>query len=94
MQCFNEMPSGMIKVDDHKLCPLSQSQMKQSMESLIHHFKFYTEGFSIAASSTYIAIEAPKGEFGVFLVSNGTNHPYHCKKSTWFYSFTRTRFYV
>jgi NADH:ubiquinone oxidoreductase subunit D len=73
------MPSGMIKADDRKLCPPSRSQMKQSMESLIHHFKLYTEGFSVPASSTYTAVEAPKGEFGVFLVSNETNHPYRCK---------------
>lgn len=53
--------------------------MKQSMESLIHHFKLYTEGFSVPASSIYIVVEAPKGEFGVFLVSNGTNRPYRCK---------------
>uniref|UniRef100_A0A075D4G0 NADH dehydrogenase [ubiquinone] iron-sulfur protein 2 n=35 Tax=Sphagnum TaxID=13804 RepID=A0A075D4G0_9BRYO len=79
MQCLNQMPSGMIKADDRKLCPPSRSQMKQSMESLIHHFKLYTEGFSIPASSTYTAVEAPKGEFGVFLVSNGTNRPYRRK---------------
>jgi NADH dehydrogenase (ubiquinone) Fe-S protein 2 len=79
MQCLNQMPSGMIKADDRKLCPPSRSQMKQSMESLIHHFKLYTEGFSVPVSSTYTAVEAPKGEFGVFLVSNGTNRPYRCK---------------
>ena len=79
MQCLNQMPSGMIKADDRKLCAPSRSQMKQSMESLIHHFKLYTEGFSVPASSTYTAVEAPKGEFGVFLVSNGTNRPYRCK---------------
>jgi NADH:ubiquinone oxidoreductase subunit D len=73
------MPSGMIKVDDRKLCLSSQSQMKQSMESLIHHFKLYTKGFFTPISSTYITIEAPKGEFGVFLVRNGTNHPYRRK---------------
>jgi NADH:ubiquinone oxidoreductase subunit D len=53
--------------------------MKQSMESLIHHFKLYTEGVTVPASSTYTAVEAPKGEFGVYLVSNGTNRPYRCK---------------
>ena len=79
MQCINELPEGMIKVDDRKITPPSRSQMKQSMESLIHHFKLYTEGFVVPASETYTAVEAPKGEFGVFLVSNGTNRPYRCK---------------
>ena len=81
MQCINEMPDGTIKVDDQKITPPSRSQMKQSMESLIHHFKLYTEGFVVPASETYTAVEAPKGEFGVFLVSNGTNRPYRCKIS-------------
>ena len=79
MQCINEMPQGLIKVDDRKITPPSRSQMKQSMESLIHHFKHYTEGFTVPAGETYTAVEAPKGEFGVFLVSNGTNKPYRCK---------------
>nr|VDD26628.1 unnamed protein product [Brassica rapa] len=61
----------------------------------IHHFELYTEGFSVPASSTYTAVEAPKGEFGVFLVSNGSNRPYRRKnKSTRLCPFTRTRFYV
>ena len=79
MQCLNEMPQGIIKVDDRKITPPSRSQMKQSMESLIHHFKLYTEGFVVPAGETYTAVEAPKGEFGVYLVSNGTNRPYRCK---------------
>jgi len=79
MQCLNEMPQGVIKVDDRKISPPSRSQMKQSMESLIHHFKLYTEGFVVPAGETYTAVEAPKGEFGVYLVSNGTNRPYRCK---------------
>jgi len=79
MQCLNEMPQGMIKVDDRKITPPSRSQIKQSMESLIHHFKLYTEGFVVPAGETYTAVEAPKGEFGVYLVSNGTNRPYRCK---------------
>ena len=53
--------------------------MKESMESLIHHFKLYTEGYSVPEGETYTAVEAPKGEFGVYLVSNGTNRPYRCK---------------
>nr|UHJ16852.1 NADH dehydrogenase subunit 7 [Actinidia chinensis]UHJ16909.1 NADH dehydrogenase subunit 7 [Actinidia eriantha] len=79
VQCLNQMPSGMIKADDRKLCPPSRCRMKFSMESSIHHFELYTEGFSVPASSTYTAVEAPKGEFGVFLVSNGSNRPYRRK---------------
>ncbi|BBN69454.1 Pentatricopeptide repeat superfamily protein, partial [Prunus dulcis] len=111
VQCLNQMPSGMIKADDRKLCPPSRCRMKLSMESCavlssvsepcgvrskasragqmttgssvystsIHHFEPYTEGFSVPASSTYTAVEAPKGEFGVFLVSNGSNRPYRRK---------------
>lgn len=79
LQTINNMPSGIIKADDRKITPPSRLQMKQSMESLIHHFKLYTEGFVVPSSETYTAVEAPKGEFGVFLVSNGTNRPYRCK---------------
>nr|ULT85651.1 NADH dehydrogenase subunit 7 [Pterodon pubescens] len=79
VQCPNKMPSGMIKADDRKLCPPSRCRMKLSMESSIHHFELYTEGFSVPAPSTYTAVEAPKGEFGVFLVSNGSNRPYRRK---------------
>lgn len=79
MQCLNEMPQGMVKTDDRKITAPSRSQMKQSMESLIHHFKLYTEGFVVPAGETYTAVEAPKGEFGVYLVSNGTSKPYRCK---------------
>tara|TARA_B100001094_G_C18158157_1_gene787694 strand:- start:554 stop:1741 length:1188 start_codon:yes stop_codon:yes gene_type:complete len=78
-QCLNQMPQGVVKSDDKKLTPPSRSHMKQSMESLIHHFKLYTEGFNVPAGETYTAIEAPKGEFGVFLVSDGTHKPYRCK---------------
>jgi NADH dehydrogenase (ubiquinone) Fe-S protein 2 len=79
MECLNKMPTGVIKVDDRKITPPARSQMKQSMESLIHHFKLYTEGFSVPTGETYTAVEAPKGEFGVYLVSNGSNRPYRCK---------------
>ena len=79
VQCLNQMPNGVIKSNDKKLTPPSRSHMKQSMESLIHHFKLYTEGFNVPAGETYTAIEAPKGEFGVFLVSDGTHKPYRCK---------------
>ena len=79
MQALNEMPEGVVKMDDRKLTPPSRVQMKQSMESLIHHFKLYTEGFHVPSSEAYAAVEAPKGEMGVFLVSDGTNKPYRCK---------------
>jgi NADH:ubiquinone oxidoreductase subunit D len=79
IQCLNALPLGEIKTDDRKIAPPSRNEMKTSMESLIHHFKLYSEGTSIAASETYTAVEAPKGEFGVYLVSNGTNKPYRCK---------------
>lgn len=79
MECLNKMPQGEIKSDDRKLSNPSRAQMKQSMESLISHFKLYTEGFTVPAGDTYTAVEAPKGEFGVYLVSNGTAKPYRCK---------------
>ena len=79
LQALNGLPNGMIKSDDRKITPPSRGQMKESMESLIHHFKLYTEGFSVSASETYTAVEAPKGEFGVFLVSDGSNRPYRAK---------------
>nr|UAX19805.1 Nad7 [Alaria marginata]UAX19881.1 Nad7 [Alaria marginata]UAX20109.1 Nad7 [Alaria marginata]UAX20147.1 Nad7 [Alaria marginata]WKY97623.1 Nad7 [Alaria marginata] len=78
-QCLNKMPEGSIKVDDAKISPPSRAEVKQSMEALIHHFKLYTEGVSVPAGETYTATEAPKGEFGVYLVSDGSNRPYRCK---------------
>jgi len=78
-QCLTEIPFGPIKTDDHKITPPSREHIKQSMESLIHHFKLYTEGITVPAGETYTATEAPKGEFGVYLISNGTNRPYRCK---------------
>jgi NADH dehydrogenase (ubiquinone) Fe-S protein 2 len=77
--CINNLPAGEIKGDDRKISPPARKDMKSSMESLIHHFKYFTEGFSVPAGRTYTAIEAPKGEFGVFLVSDNTNRPYRCK---------------
>eukprot|EP01135_Chromosphaera_perkinsii_P005910 Nk52_evm5s371 gene=Nk52_evmTU5s371 len=79
VQCLNEMPEGEIKTDDNKVTPPSRKEMKESMEALIHHFKLYTEGVTVPPGSTYTVIEAPKGEFGVYLVSDGTNKPYRCK---------------
>jgi NADH dehydrogenase (ubiquinone) Fe-S protein 2 len=77
-QCINKIPIGIISINDNKIVPPSRSLMKHSMESLIHHFKLYTEGYSIPTNNTYSAVEAPKGEFGVFLMSNNTNKPYRC----------------
>jgi NADH dehydrogenase (ubiquinone) Fe-S protein 2 len=79
MQCLNSMPKGIVKSDDKKVTPPSRTHMKKSMESLIHHFQFYTEGFKVPRNETYTAVEAPKGEFGVYLISDGTNKPYRCK---------------
>ncbi|XP_022240954.1 NADH dehydrogenase [ubiquinone] iron-sulfur protein 2, mitochondrial-like [Limulus polyphemus] len=78
-QCLNKMPPGEIKVDDNKISPPKRAEMKSSMEALIHHFKLFTEGYQVPPGATYTAVEAPKGEFGVYLVSDGTSRPYRCK---------------
>jgi NADH-quinone oxidoreductase subunit D len=78
-QCLQQMPEGPIASDDRKVVPPKRGEMKQSMEALIHHFKLYTEGFHVPAGEVYVATESPKGEFGVFLVSDGSNKPYRCK---------------
>ncbi|MDA0663451.1 MAG: NADH-quinone oxidoreductase subunit D [Proteobacteria bacterium] len=78
-QCIAEMPEGPVMSEDGKVAPPTRSDMKHSMEALIHHFKLYTEGFHVPAGETYTAVEAPKGEFGVYLVSDDTNKPYRCK---------------
>jgi NADH-quinone oxidoreductase subunit D len=70
---------GLVLIDDHKISPPRRAVMKRSMESLIHHFKLYTEGFKVPPGEVYAAVEAPKGEFGVYLVADGTNKPYKCK---------------
>lgn len=79
MQCIDNMPNGLVKTSDTKICAPTRSELKQSMEALIHHFKIYTNGISISENETYVGTEAPKGEFGVYLVSNNTNKPYRCK---------------
>jgi NADH dehydrogenase (ubiquinone) Fe-S protein 2 len=79
IQCLNNMPEGSVKVDDSKTVAPYRGDIKISMESLIHHFKFFTENFTVPEGETYTAVEAPKGEFGVYLVSNGNNRPYRCK---------------
>jgi len=78
-QCCDAMPDGPVRVENHKIAPPSRGEMKRSMEALIHHFKLYTEGYHVPAGETYTAVEAPKGEFGVYLVADGTNRPYRCK---------------
>lgn len=78
-QCLNEMPDGDVKVNDYKISPPPRAEMKSSMEAMIHHFKLFTEGYHVPAGETYAAVEAPKGEFGVFLVSDGSNRPYRCR---------------
>ena len=78
-QCLEELPDGPVKTDNNKITPPSRADMKDSMESMIHHFKLFTEGFHVPAGETYTAVEAPKGEFGVYLISDGTNKPYRCK---------------
>jgi NADH dehydrogenase (ubiquinone) Fe-S protein 2 len=78
-QCLNQMPEGFVKVDDRKISPPSRANMKFSMESLIHHFKLYSEGYNVPKGEAYAAIEAPKGEFGVFVASDGTAKPYRCR---------------
>ncbi|VDK20612.1 unnamed protein product [Anisakis simplex] len=77
-QCASKMPAGETRVDDHKVVPPRRAEMKSSMESLIHHFKFFTEGYQVPPGATYVPIEAPKGEFGVYLVADGTSKPYRC----------------
>ena len=76
--CLNLLPSGDTRANDHKIIISSRAKMKKDMESLIHHFKLYTEGFSVPKDDTYVWIEAPKGELGVFLRSDNTNLPYWC----------------
>ena len=78
-QCIANMPEGQHVIDDHKISPPPRAEMKHSMEALIHHFKLFTEGVHVPAGETYTAVEAPKGEFAVFLISDGSNKPYRCK---------------
>jgi len=78
-QCIKNLPEGIVKTVDYKMVSPSRMEMKNSMEAVIHHFKFYTEGFVLPHGETYTATEAPKGEFGVYLISNGTEKPYRCK---------------
>ncbi len=78
-QALGKLRPGPVKVQDRKFTPPSRAEMKRSMEALIHHFKLYTEGYHVPAGASYTAVESPKGEFGVYLVADGTNRPYRCK---------------
>jgi NADH-quinone oxidoreductase subunit D len=82
-QCIEKLNSpegqGPVTLHDNKVVPPTRPEMKRSMEALIHHFKLYTEGFHVPAGEVYAAVEAPKGEFGVYLIADGTNKPYKCK---------------
>ncbi|MEK9647329.1 MAG: NADH-quinone oxidoreductase subunit D [Alphaproteobacteria bacterium] len=78
-QCCEQMPEGPVRTQDHKVTPPRRAEMKSSMEALIHHFKLYTEGYHVPEGETYTAVEAPKGEFGVYVVADGSNKPYRCK---------------
>ena len=77
--CLNNIPSGPVKISDDKIVFPSRHDMKSSMQSLIQHFKLFTEGFTVPAGETYSAIQAPKGEMGIYMVSSGSNKPYRCK---------------
>jgi NADH dehydrogenase (ubiquinone) Fe-S protein 2 len=80
MDALNNLPSdSLYKTDDFRLTNPSRVEMKESMEGLIHHFKYYSEGIEVPPGETYVGVEAPKGEFGVFLVSDGSTRPYRCK---------------
>ncbi len=78
-QCIERLPDGPVSSNDGKIVPPKRGEMKRSMEALIHHFKLYTEGYHVSEGEVYAAVEAPKGEFGVYLVSDGSNKPYRCK---------------
>ena len=78
-QCLKQIPKGPIKTVDGKISPPKKEELKQSMEALIHHFKLFTEGYRVPKGEVYSSVEAPKGEFGVYLISDGSNKPYRCK---------------
>lgn len=78
-QCLKKLPIGPVHIFDKKLSVPSRAFMKYSMESLIHHFKLFTEGFKVGKGEYYCCVEAPKGEFGIMIISDGTNKPYRCK---------------
>jgi len=77
--CIDKMPSGPVKNVDGKITPPPKKDLKGSMEAVIHHFKLFSEGFRVPEGEIYAAVEAPKGEFGVYLISDGSHKPYKCK---------------
>lgn len=78
-QCLVKLPKGPVKTNDAKITPPPKKELKDSMEALIHHFKLFTEGYRVDKDEIYMPVEAPKGEFGVYLISDGSNKPYKCK---------------
>jgi NADH-quinone oxidoreductase subunit D len=78
-QCIDLMPVGDFRTNDRKISPPPRHEIKESMEALIHHFKLYTEGYDVPCGEVYFPVEAPKGEFGVYIYSDGTNRPYRCR---------------
>jgi len=78
-QIINTIPRGHVMIQDYKIVPPNRITMKKSMEALIHHFKLYSQGYALKKNMGYVSVEAPKGEFGIFIVSDGTNRPYRCK---------------
>lgn len=78
-QCVEKMPEGAVTTDDPKISPPKRAEMKQSMEAMINHFKLYTEGYHVTVGEVYAAVEAPKGEFGVYIISDGSNKPHRCR---------------
>ena len=78
-QCLEQLPKGPVKSQDNKITAPPKKEIKESMEALIHHFKLFTEGYRVKKDEIYTAVEAPKGEFGVYLISDGSSKPYKCK---------------
>jgi NADH-quinone oxidoreductase subunit D len=79
IEALNSIPEGPVMTTDGKVSPPSRADMKKSMEALIHHFKLFTEGYHVPKGEVYSCVEAPKGEFGVYLIADGSNKPYRCK---------------
>jgi len=78
-QCIDTLPTGLIQINDHKFTPPCRNNMKDNMEALIHHFKMYSSGITLPKAHKYMSVEAPKGENGLYIVSDGSNRPFRCK---------------